>query len=47
MCSLKKVEEEELEVKIKCKNIPCELSWVVVQPKAVENDGMHNMDELV
>ncbi len=47
MCSLKNIQQEEVEVKIECKKVPCELSWKMFQPKAIEGDGMHNIDELV
>lgn len=35
MCALKNVQEESIEVKIACRTTPCELSWVIVQPKTV------------
>lgn len=47
MCSLKNATEDEIELKINCKRAPCELSWVIVQPAALDKDGQHKIDNLV
>lgn len=39
MCGINKVDEETMKLKIECKQLPCELSWIIYQPNVVTTDG--------
>lgn len=47
LCSLPKVTETDMKLKIACKKTPCELSWIILQPPTHEEDGDHDLDQLV
>lgn len=47
LCVLPKTVENMTELGIQCSKTPCELSWVIVQPGVLEQDGSHALDSLV
>jgi len=43
MCSLKNITNSAMKLGIKCEKTPCELSWIILQPALVEDDGDHDI----
>ena len=36
-----------MKLKIECKSTPCELSWVIYQPAAIDRDGKNEIERFV
>lgn len=47
MCGINKVDEETMKLKIECKKLPCELSWIIYQPNVVAADGTAEIEKFV
>jgi hypothetical protein len=47
MCGINKVEEATMKLKIECKKVPCELSWIIYQPDSVAEDGSTEIEKFM